>query len=74
MTKSGLVKIGVPALQAEGMRGLRKVRQILEQHDAAIARLVAATNDRIRATVAEGDGEIPEEMPDPAHADAQPVA
>jgi hypothetical protein len=48
MTKSALVKIGVPSQQAQGMRRLRRIRQILEQHDAAQARLDAATMDRIR--------------------------
>jgi hypothetical protein len=54
MTKSALVKIGVPSGQAESMRQLRRVRQILEQHDAAIARLDAATQERIREAVNAG--------------------
>lgn len=75
MTKSALVKIGVPAVQAEGMRRLRRIRQILEQHDAAAARLEAATNERIREAAAVVDGETPEETPaDPVHAAAPPVA
>jgi hypothetical protein len=51
MTKSALVKIGVPSEQAESMKQMRRVRQILEQHDAAVARLIAATNERIREAV-----------------------
>jgi hypothetical protein len=54
MTKSALVKIGVPSGQAASMRQLRRVRQILEQHDAAIARLDAATQERIREVVNAG--------------------
>lgn len=59
MMKSGaLVKIGIPAAQAAGMKRLRQVRAILEQHDAAVARLDAATNQRIReATMAPADGD-----------------
>ena len=75
MTKSALVKIGVPANQAEGMRRLRRIRQILEQHDAAAARLEAATNERIREAAAEMDGETSGDTPDtPVHADATAVA
>jgi hypothetical protein len=48
MTKSDLVKIGVPSALAESFRHLRHIRRILEQHDAAVARLNAATNERIR--------------------------
>lgn len=45
---SELVKIGLPKKQAEGERRVRRMRQILEQHDAAIARVNAATNERMR--------------------------
>jgi hypothetical protein len=49
------------AAQAQGIKGLRKIRQILEQHDAAIARLTAATNERIReAVTADDSGEADE--------------
>ena len=71
MTKSALVKIGVPSEQAEGIRGLRRIRQILEQHDAAIARLTAATNDRIREAAASTQADdIEEESPAEQHATA----
>lgn len=53
MTKSALVKIGVPSAQAESMKWSRRVRQIIEQEDAAIARIHAATAERIRALVNE---------------------
>ena len=53
MTKSELVKIGVPPALAEGMKRLRRIRQILEQHDLAVARLNATTDERIRAAVTE---------------------
>jgi hypothetical protein len=53
MSKSPLVKIGVPSEQASSMRRLRRVRTILEQHDAAIGRLEAATHERIREAMNE---------------------
>ena len=61
-----LVKIGLPRKQAEGERRVRRMRQILEQHDAAIARVNAATNERMRqeleagTTDAQDDGPIAE--------------
>lgn len=61
MTKSALVKIGVPPEQAESMKQMRRVRQILDQHDAAVARLTAATNERIREVIMEMTS--PEESP-----------
>jgi hypothetical protein len=56
MTK--LVKIGVPSEQAQSMKKMRRIRQILEQHDAAAARLDAATNERIKEAVNAPDGEV----------------
>jgi len=71
MSKSLLVKIGVPSGQAESMRQLRRVRQILEQHDAAIARLDAATQERIREAVSTVSTESEEsETTEPATATA----
>ena len=58
MTKSALVKIGVPAQQASNMRVLRQVRQILDQNDAAIARIQASTQERIRAAMLADDDAI----------------
>jgi hypothetical protein len=53
-----LVKIGVPTIQAQGVRLQRRVRQILDQHDAAVARLDAATRERLREALAdEGNDE-----------------
>jgi hypothetical protein len=57
MMKSALVKIGVPSEQAQSMRRMRRIRQILEQHDATVARLDAATNERIKAVVIADDAE-----------------
>jgi hypothetical protein len=51
MSRSALVKIGVPPEQAESMRVQRQIRQVLEHQDATIARLRAATNERIRELV-----------------------
>jgi hypothetical protein len=51
VSKSALVKIGVPPEQAESMKLQRHIRQLLEQQDASIARLRAATNERIRELV-----------------------
>lgn len=51
MTKSALVKVGLPSAQAESMKQMRNIRQVLDQHDAAIARLNAATAERIREIV-----------------------
>jgi hypothetical protein len=60
MTKSSLVKIGVPAEQAHGMRRLRRIRQIIDQRDAAVARLDAATNERIREAMNADDSQASE--------------
>lgn len=62
MTKSALVKVGIPPEQAHSMRRLRRVRQILEQHDAAVARLDAATNERIKEAMAALDEVTDEPM------------
>jgi hypothetical protein len=59
--KSDLVKIGVPSEQAQSMRRMRRIRQILEQHDAAVARLDAATNERIKEAVSADETKEPEE-------------
>jgi len=48
MTKTALVKIGVPSAQAESLRRLRTVRQVLDQHEAAMRRLEAATLERLK--------------------------
>ena len=60
MTKTALVKIGVPSEQAQQIKGLRRIRQILEQHDAAGSRRSAATNERIREAVS-ADNEAEED-------------
>jgi cysteinyl-tRNA synthetase len=52
MTK--LVKIGVPAEQAQSMKRLRNVRAILDQRDAAVARIDATTADKIREALTSG--------------------
>lgn len=52
MTKSTLVKIGVPPQLAGNMRQLRHLRQILDQGDAAVARIQASTAERMRAALA----------------------
>lgn len=57
MTKSALVKIGVPSEQAHSEKRLRRVRQLLEQRDAARARLDAATEQNIREALAGDDEE-----------------
>ena len=57
---SELVKIGLPRKQAEGERRVRRMRQILEQHDAAIARVNAATNERMRQELAAPESESDE--------------
>jgi hypothetical protein len=72
MTKSALVKIGVPAEQAEGMRRVRSIRSILDQHDAAAARLWAATQERLRELVA-GEERPAEDKPEEKASD-EPVA
>jgi hypothetical protein len=75
MTKSPLVKIGVPPEQAQGIRGLRRIRQILEQHDAAVARLTAATNERIREAANTGEDNVSDADVDRTSAsEAQPVS
>lgn len=63
MTKSALVKIGVPSSQAQSMKKSRRARQIFEQEDAAIARIHAATLDRLRELVNEPDASEDEETP-----------
>lgn len=48
MSKSELVKIGVSSARAEGVRFARDVRAMIDQHEAHIARLDAALQERIR--------------------------
>jgi hypothetical protein len=55
MSRSSLVKVGLPPQQAESMKKLRRIHQILEQHQAAVSRLDAATNERIKEVVNEPD-------------------
>jgi len=66
VSKSALVKIGVPSEQAESMKKMRRVRQVLEQHEAAAARLAAATNERLKEIVNAQDSDAP--------ADEEPAA
>ena len=70
MSKSALVKIGVPPEQAHNMRLLRRMRQILDQRDAAVARLDATTQERIREAVNAEDhlADSEEQSPDTATA------
>jgi len=56
MSKSALVKIGLPSEQAEGQRLVRRVRQLVDQQDAAFARLAADFKARMRAIVEEETG------------------
>ena len=64
MSKSALVKIGVSPEQAQNMRLLRRVRQILDQGDAAVARINATTQERLReALEAENLTESDEQSP-----------
>jgi hypothetical protein len=66
VSKSALVKIGVPSEQAESMKRMRRIHQVLEQHAAAVARLDAATTDRIKEIVNAHDRD--------ATADEEPAA
>jgi hypothetical protein len=66
VSKSALVKIGVPPEQAESMKLQRHIRQLLEHQDASIARLRAATNERIRELVNAPESDAP--------ADEEPAA
>jgi hypothetical protein len=59
MTQSSLVKIGVPASQAESVRLIRRVRQVMEQHDAAVARLGAELRARLKAITDEPVSDAP---------------
>lgn len=71
MTKSALVKIGVPSVQAESLKRYRQVRQILDQRDAAVARLDAATDARIREVLSVDETPAVEE---PATTTDEPIA
>jgi len=53
MTNSGLVKIGVSPERAEGVRFRRSLQQMIDQHEAQIARLEAAFRQRIREFAAD---------------------
>lgn len=53
--KTDLVKIGVPSALAQSMKRLRTIRQVLDQTDAAVNRLQAAANQRIREITAGAD-------------------
>jgi len=66
VSKSALVKIGVPSAQAESMKRMRRIHQVLEQHAAAAARLDAATTERIKEIVNAQDSNAP--------ADEEPAA
>lgn len=69
MTKSALVKIGVPSEQASSMKRVRRMRQLLEQHDAAVQRLTAALEEGMRQLV-NADTAGDEEESSPAEATA----
>jgi hypothetical protein len=56
MSKSALVKIGVPAEQAAGTRLVRTVRQLIDQRDAAVARLDATLRQRLNELTATETG------------------
>ena len=58
-----LVKIGLPKKQADDQRRVRRIRQILEQHDAAMARLAAATDERLRQAVTGDIADAEPELP-----------
>lgn len=69
MTKSALVKIGVAPEQAQGMQWMRRIRQLLDQGEAAKARIDAATQQKIRdfvttSTVADEAVDEVSEAPD----------
>lgn len=53
---SALVKIGLPSQQAEAQRFVRRVRMMLEQRDAAFARIEADFRARIKALLDEESG------------------
>ena len=57
MSKSALVKIGLPSEQAQSVKRLRHVRQLLDQRDAAVARIDATTADKIREALTAAEDE-----------------
>lgn len=63
MTKSALVKIGLPSEQAQSVKRLRHVRQILDQRDAAVARIDANTADKIREALTADVSETEDSLP-----------
>jgi hypothetical protein len=48
MSKSALVKLGMPAPQAQAMKRARQIRQVVDQFDAMIVRAEVAMAQRIR--------------------------
>lgn len=58
-----LVKIGVSPQRADSERRLRRVRQLLDQRDAARARLDAATEQQIRDVWSSDDASDAEPSP-----------
>ncbi len=58
-----LARISVSPQQAESVKLSRRIRQILDQEDAAIARIAAATKERIRQAVMDDKAETPDPTP-----------
>jgi hypothetical protein len=58
MSQSALVKVGLPSHLAEGARGVRRMRQILDQRDAAMARIETECRQRMKALLEETEAEI----------------
>lgn len=60
MSQTALVKVGLPSHLAEGARGVRRMRQILDQRDAAMARIETECRQRMKALLDETEAEITE--------------
>ena len=58
MSQSSLVKVGLPSHLAEGARHARRVRQLLDQRDAAFARVDADFHQRLKSLVDELSKEV----------------
>lgn len=58
MSQSSLVKVGLPSHLAEGARLAKRIRQILDQREAAFARVEADFKLRMQAVLEESAEEV----------------
>ncbi len=55
---SNLVKVGLPSHLAEGAKVAKRVQQIMDQREAAFARIEADFRVRLKAVISETEEEV----------------